>query len=123
MLKKTDRYKEARNTLNEAKKKYSVHGDIKTNINGHSLGGAISGYIANKKDNVYTLDKGVTIGQKIRSNENAFRTSGDAVSIFNSGSKNMKTLNNYNKSSGFVGTDILKAHNVDNIKNNNININ
>jgi hypothetical protein len=114
-LKDTNRYKEAKNILNEAKRKYG--NDIETKISGHSLGGAVSQYIAGKNDKVYTLDKGATIGQKTRSNENAYRTSGDIVSALNANSTRMNTLNNYNKSTGFIPMDILKAHNVENIKN------
>jgi len=114
-LKDTNRYKEAKNILNEAKRKYG--NDIATKISGHSLGGAVSQYIAGKNDKVYTLDKGATIGQKTRSNENAYRTSGDIVSALNANSTRMNTLNNYNKSTGFIPMDILKAHNVENIKN------
>jgi hypothetical protein len=32
----------------------------------------------------------------------------------------MKTLNNYNKATGLIPLDILKAHNVENIKKHNI---
>jgi predicted alpha/beta-fold hydrolase len=117
-LKDTNRYKEARNILNEAKRKYG--NDIETKISGHSLGGAIAQYVGGKDDKVYTLDKGATIGQKTRSNENAYRTSGDIVSALNANSTRMNTLNNYNKSTGFIPLDILKAHNVENIKNDNI---
>lgn len=117
-LKNTNRYKEASKTLDQAKRKYG--NDIKTNITGHSLGGSISQYIAGKNDKVYTLDKGATIGQKTRSNENAYRTDGDIVSALNANSTRMKTLNNYNKAQGFLPLDILKAHDVDNIKKSNI---
>ena len=99
-LKNTNRYKEARNTLQQAKNKYG--NDIKTSVNAHSLGGSIAQYIADKDDKVYTLDKGATIGQKTRSNENAYRTSGDIVSALNANSTRMKTLNNYNKSTWFI---------------------
>ncbi len=113
-LKDTNRYKEARNILNEAKRKYG--NDIETKISGHSLGGAIAQYVGGKDDKVYTLDKGATIGQKTRSNENAYRTDGDIVSALNANSTRMKTLNNYNKAQGFLPLDILKAHDVNNIK-------
>jgi len=59
-LKDTNRYKEAKQTLENAKLKYG--NDITTNISGHSLGGAIAQYVGNKNDKVYTLDKGATIG-------------------------------------------------------------
>jgi hypothetical protein len=71
---------------------------------------------------VKTLDKGATIGSRIRSNENAYRSSGDAVSLLNSGNTRMKTLKNKNSNlfaNGLVG-QTLKAHDIDNIKDNNI---
>lgn len=117
-LKSTNRYKEANKTLSEAKQKYG--NDIKTNITGHSLGGSIAQYIGDKNDKVYTLDKGATIGQKTRTNENAYRTSGDIVSAMNANSTRMKTLNNNNKATGLIPLDILKAHDVNNIKDSKI---
>jgi hypothetical protein len=131
-LKDTNRYKEADSALNKAKAKYGVD---KATIAGHSLGGSISQYIASPKDQVYTLDKGATIGQGTRSNENAYRSAGDAVSALNAGSTRMKTIPNQQ---GFLGQhkyallgslagpygtlagaayDAYTAHDVDNIKN------
>ncbi len=117
LLKSTNRYKEAKNNLEKAKSKYNP---TNTTVTGHSLGGSISQYIANKNDNVYTLDKGATIGQKTRSNENAFRTNGDVVSLLNANSTRVKTLSNPNFQTGIVPLDILNSHNVDNIKKSNI---
>ena len=114
-LKNTNRYKEASKILDEAKRKYGK--DINTTVTGHSLGGSIAQYVANKNDKVYTLDKGATIGQKTRSNENAYRTEGDLVSLLSAGGKRVKTLNNYNKAQGFAPLDALKAHDIDSIKN------
>jgi hypothetical protein len=119
-LKDTNRYKEAKQTLENAKLKYGR--DITTNITGHSLGGAIAQYIGNKNDKVYTLDKGATMGQKTRSNENAYRTSGDAVSVLSTGATRMKTLENRNRATGFLPLDTLKAHNVENIRKEGIQI-
>lgn len=111
-LKDTNRYKEADRTLEEAKKKYGVDNAI---ISGHSLGGAVSQYIAGKNDKVYTLDKGATIGQKTRSNETALRTSGDAVSLMNANSKRMKTYDNTGW--GMLNyLNPLTSHDVSNIK-------
>ena len=117
LLKNTSRYKEAESTLKRAKQKYDVKN---ATISGHSLGGAISQYIASKVDQVYTLDKGATIGQKTRSNEKAYRTSGDLISILNANSTRMKTLKNPQIRSGKFLKDAYNAHNVDNIKNENI---
>lgn len=118
-LKGTSRYKEAHDILKQAKTKYNP---VETVVGGHSLGGAVSQYIASKNDKVYTLDKGATIGQKTRSNEKAFRTEGDAVSLLASGAKNMTTLANKNRATGFLPTDTLQAHNISSIKNENIKI-
>jgi len=107
-LKGTNRYKEAQKVLEKAKKRYGV--DSAT-ISAHSLGGSIAQYIGGRKDKVFTLDKGATIGQKTRKNENAYRTSGDLVSLLNANSKHMKTL----KSPKGIYSP-LKAHDVGNIK-------
>jgi hypothetical protein len=92
-LKKTSRYKEAGKVLSAAKSKYQP-ADVM--VTGHSLGGAIVGYVANKNDKVVTLDKAATIGQPIRSNETAYRTPGDLVSLLNVGATRMHTLVNAN---------------------------
>ena len=134
-LKDTNRYKQSKSTLEKAKKRYGV--DDAT-IAGHSLGGSVSQYIASPKDKVYTLDKGATIGQKTRSNETAYRTKGDVVSLLNSNSKRMTTLKkkpakfnlvntirdgalNY-MTRGFYGAakSALSSHDVDQIKDKNI---
>lgn len=130
MLKNTDRYKESKNTLEKAKKRYSPK---ESTIAGHSLGGTISQYIAGKDDKVYTLDKGATIGQKTRSNENAYRVSGDAVSYLNVNSKRMTTLKRpsgigMNRTIGLLAGgqiggligNALDAHDINAIKQSNI---
>ena len=131
-LKDTNRYKEADSVLSKAKAKYGVD---KATIAAHSLGGSISQYIASKDDQIFSLDKGATIGQKTRSNENAYRSAGDAVSLLNAGSTRMKTIPNQE---GFLGNhkyallgslagpygalagavyDAYNSHDVENIKN------
>lgn len=128
-LKDTNRYKNSEETLKKAKKKYGVD---KATIAGHSLGGSIGQYVGSANDTVLTLDKGATIGQKGRSNEKAYRTSGDAVSLMNANSKNMTTLKNPKKTtflgtlfnSGVVGLvkNAFQSHDVDNIQDSGINI-
>ena len=93
-LKNTKRYKEADNVLKKAKSK---HGVKNATITGHSLGGSIAGYIATNDDDVYTLDKGATIGQPVRQNEHAYRYKGDLVSLLNKNSKNMNTIYSQNE--------------------------
>ena len=117
-LKDTARYKEADRTLKQAKQKYGVN---KAFITGHSLGGAIAGYIGNPDvDSIYTLDKGATIGQPVRKGEHAYRSSGDAVSLLNANDPNMNNLINPNQQTGRFIKDALNAHNVGNTKYSNI---
>lgn len=119
-LKDTNRYKEADRTLKLAKQKYGVN---KALIASHSLGASISGYIANPDvDSIYTLDKGATVGQPVRKGEHAYRTAGDAISFINANDPNMKTLINPNQQTGRFIQDAKVAHNVSNIKYNNIHV-
>ena len=137
-LKDTNRYKEADRTLKSAKEKYKPS---KTIVAGSSLGGSIAGYIGSNNDDIYTLNKGATIGQKVKSNENAYRTQGDIISLANANSKNMKTLKTDDNTllSNVVKTTALTAvhpflgvvhgirsgfnsHSVDSIKNKHIRV-
>jgi len=117
-LKDTNRYKEAAATLQKAKDKYHPKETVGT---GHSLGGAVVGYLP--VDKAYTLDKGATIGQSIAPTEQAYRTRGDAVSALNSTAKRMITLANPSRpvrtGNPFldVAGSVLQAHNVSNIRN------
>lgn len=113
-LKNTDRYKQAQNTLQQAKSKYGV--DSAT-IAGHSLGGSIGSYIAGSKDKVLTLDKGQTIGNRNNVNEQAFRSAGDVVSLL--GANKMKTIGSGSILTGGL-SGALNAHNISNIKDANI---
>ena len=111
-IKDTDRYKSADNTLKDAKQKYGVDN---ATITSHSLGTNIANGIGSSKDKIYGLDGGYTFGQKSRSNVVNYRTKGDLVSTL-APPKNTITLENPNASTGIIPIDILKAHNVDNIK-------
>ena len=90
-FKDTTRYKDADETLKKAKAKYQP---VETAITGHSLGGRIVQDIAKKSDKVFALDPGQTIGQKVKGNQNVYRSAGDVVSLASAGSKNIKTLPN-----------------------------
>ena len=86
-------------------------------IVGNSLFCSIAGYIGNPdKDQIFTLDKGATIWQKVRTNENAYRSRGDVVSLLNAKDPNIKNLINPNQETGKFIKDALNAHNVSNIK-------
>jgi predicted alpha/beta-fold hydrolase len=106
-LKNTKRYKEADETLKKAQEKYKP---TNTAITGHSLGGAIAQNFHNR-GSVTTLDPAYTIGQKTRGE--AFRSKGDLVSLLGSKATHMKTLDHNTSNS-------LQAHNVSNIKDENI---
>lgn len=107
-LKDTTRYQESDKALKEAKQHYNPKN---VSIIGHSQAGSTASYIAQPNDNVYTLDKGVTIGQGYRNNEKAYRTKNDIVSVLGAFNNNMTTLTNKN-----LFKDPLNAHNVNNIK-------
>ena len=110
-LKDTDRYKEAKSVIDNAKTKYKT----KATLTGHSLGGGIVNLAGGSDDNIITLDAGYTFGQTARKNVKNYRTSGDVVSLL-SPSGNTKTLSNNNIRVNPL-FDALTAHNVSNIKN------
>jgi hypothetical protein len=107
-LKDTNRYQQSDRALKEAKQHYKPK-DV--SIASHSLGGTIGSYIAQPSDKVYTLDKGVTLGQGYRPNEKAYRTKNDVVSILGINHKNMTTLENQN-----FFKNAITSHNIKNIK-------
>jgi hypothetical protein len=90
-FKDTERYKQADETLKKAKAKYQP-ADV--SLTAHSLGGRIVQDIAKKSDKVFALDPGQTIGQKVKGNQNVYRSAGDIVSLASAGSKNLTTLPN-----------------------------
>lgn len=114
-LKTSRRLQEAAKALQKAK---NLLKPSETVLAGHSLGGAIAQYIASATDKVYTLNKGATLNQPTRSNETAYRTSGDIVSAFGTG---IHTIKNPNwQIPGLSLWNMYKAHEIENIKNSNI---
>lgn len=127
----TTRYKDADETLKKAKAKYQP---AETSITGHSLGGRIVQDIAKKSDKVFALDPGQTIGQKVKGNQNVYRSAGDIVSLASAGSKNITTLpnphvrkiipalisGNPNAIGLAAAIDSFHAHDIGNIKRSNI---
>lgn len=115
-LKDTNRYKEADNILHQAKMKYSP---TNTTVTGHSLGSTIANQIASKGagDKVYALDGGFTFGQNITNNKNFhnYRTAGDLVSLLSQNKNNVNNITTLRNNNWLK--DPLTAHNVDNIKN------
>jgi hypothetical protein len=115
-LKNTDRYKDSKRILNEAKDKYKGY---EATLTGHSLGHSIISGIASKDDKVVGYNGGYTIGQPTRSrdgNHRHYRTQGDLISILSGNSKNITTLKNDNFKTGNLIYDGLKAHDLENIK-------
>ena len=113
-FKESTRYKTSHDKLRQAKAKYGVDNST---VLGHSQAGFTASNIASKNDKVITLDKATTLFQKTHpSHETDYRTKGDIVSLFSSGSKHTVNLENPHKNTGSL-MDILNAHNVDNIKN------
>ena len=91
---------------------------MKTVVAGHSLGSSIANYIGSKNDQIIGLSGGYTISQKTRANTTNYRTGGDLVSLFGTGQKYVKTINN---SIPFLSSP-WTSHNIDAIKSSKINI-
>ena len=83
------------------------------------MGSAIVSYLP--ADKITTIDKGTTFLQKNANHETSYRTSGDMVSLLNSGEA--KTLSNPNRAIHVgnplldFGLNALQAHAVEKIKN------
>ena len=122
-LKSTKRYIDAENKLKEATDKYKPEKRI---LAGYSLGGSIVSRLGSKGrgDAVYTYNKGATLGQKSRDIETAYRTKGDIVSLASKYDKNVKTLDKTPSNLDYFGQigQALSSHNLDQLKNNIIDI-
>ena len=126
-FKDTIRYKQADETLKAAKAKYNPS-DV--SLTAHSLGGRIIQDIAKPSDNVFALDPGQTIGQKVKGNQNIYRSAGDIVSLASAGNRNVQTLpnphireiipalisGNPNAIGLAAAIDAFHAHDIENIK-------
>jgi hypothetical protein len=111
-LQNTRRYKDSESTLNQAKQKYNSNGAL---LVGDSLGGSLSSAVSNKNDTIYTFNKGAgslfNHNTHNKSNEHAYRWNGDIVSIGSFlNTRKSKIIGNNRK-------NILKNHNIDNLKN------
>jgi hypothetical protein len=121
-LQDTKRFKEAKQSIASAKQKYGVE---TATLTGHSLGsGILMQGAGSKGDKIIGLDPALTVGQKVRGG-NIYRASGDAVSLFGAGSKNVKTIQGKERLGRGLGIsgkirNTLEAHKVDKIKNKNI---
>ena len=113
-FKETNRYKQSHADLRNAKKKYGINN---ATLTAHSQGGLTANYISSKGDKVITLDKATTLGGKSREGSKNYRTNGDVVSLLASTRHNTINLSNPNQTTGNIGYDILKAHDIKNIKN------
>lgn len=114
-LKSTKRYNDDRNALLKAREKYKPE-EKNIILAGHSLGGAIVNSLAPGKSQAYTYNAAFTPGQKARENVHNYRTQGDAISIF-APEKTTNTLANITNASATRPLNyLLKAHEVENIK-------
>ena len=112
--KESSRYKQSHKALRDAKQKYGINN---ATLTAHSQGGLTANYISSKGDKVITLDKATTLGGKSREGSKDYRTNGDVVSLLASTRHNTINLSNPNQTTGNIGYDILKAHDIKNIKN------
>lgn len=116
-LRNTKRYNESLNVYKKAKDKY--HSDQPTLI-GDSLGGSLASAVGgtDKKSKIYSFNKGTGLfgnDTNNKSNEVAFRQSGDVVSGI--------SVFNHNKPITLgARMDPLSAHNINNLEKYNINI-
>ena len=107
----TRRFKDSENTLHQAKHKYNSNGAL---LVGDSLGGSLSSAVSNNNDTVYTFNKGAgslfNHNTHNKSNEHAYRWNGDVISI--------GSILNTHKSHtiGKHKKNIIKNHNIDNLK-------
>jgi len=125
-LRNTKRYNESLNVYKKAKDKY--HSDPHDQVNqlnqttliGDSLGGSLASAVGgtDKKSKIYSFNKGTGLfgnDTNNKSNEVAFRQSGDVVSGF--------SVFNHNKPITLgARMDPLSAHNINNLEKYNINI-
>jgi hypothetical protein len=109
-----DRYKQEKTDLEKTQKTYNPK---KTIVSGNSRGGLIARAIAQPQDQIITHNApSHFFNDKPKSNELAYRTKGDVVSILSAGHKNTKTLpQNYIPTTSLNSTynlvnNTLKAH-------------
>jgi hypothetical protein len=103
--KSTRRYQEEKNALLKAKEKYNPS---KTTLASHSLGSQYTNTISSRNDDVYQYNPFLMPNTTPRDNIQNIRTEGDFVSLF---APQENTMNLANPNS------LLKAHNLDNIRN------
>lgn len=105
-LKETPRYKSDKREFDKALSRYDEK-DVA--IAGHSLGGAISSYLSGNPDHkIYTFNAASTFGQKIRPNEESFRTRNDQFSALKAGARLVPQT--------VKGIPILAEHDLKNIR-------
>jgi hypothetical protein len=100
-----ERYKSEKNALLKAKEKYD---EKKTVLASHSLGSQYTNTISSRNDDVYQYNPFLMPNTNPRDNIQNIRTEGDIVSLF---APKENTINLKN------GNGLLKAHNLDNIRN------
>ena len=88
-LEQTDRYKDEKNTIEKAKKRYHPK---QVAITGSSLGGALAHRISDKNDKVVTLNMPTMPFESVKGNTDHYRVPGDIISLFNVNATHTKTI-------------------------------
>lgn len=88
-LEQTDRYKDEKNSIEKAKKKYHPK---EVAITGSSLGGALAHRISDKNDKVVTLNMPTMPFESVKANTTHYRVPGDVVSLWNTNATHTKTI-------------------------------
>ena len=103
------RHNEAKHKLHQAKQKYNTD---KALLVGHSMGGSLGSAVGSDKDLIYTFNKGAgglfNHNTHTKANEHSYRMDGDIVSLLSK--YNTRKTNTLGKS------NILNAHNTNNLK-------
>lgn len=106
-LKQTPRFKSDKRSFDRAIAKYD---EKDVSIAAHSLGSGIASYLSgNPNHKIYTFNAASTFGQKIRPNEQSFRTRNDQFSALKAGAKIVPQT--------VKGIPILAEHDIRNIRN------
>lgn len=117
-FKQTKRYEDDRNALLKAQSKYGANAS-QVHLVGHSLGATSVNAIAPSGSHATTYNPAFAPNQKARESVRNYRTSGDIVSYL-APKENTTTLGNPVSASSNPANYILKAHQLENIRNMNI---
>lgn len=113
-IKQTVRYQEEKNALLKAQKKYGAESN-QVHLVGHSLSGQLVNLLAPSGSHAITYNAAYTPGQKVRPEVTNYRTKGDVFSVF-APKETTTTLGRENAPAIPTPNALLKAHNIENLK-------